>query len=112
MPKTKTKTKTKTKPKDKPAAPPPAGKLARTVRARIDGDLKASAEAILSRVGLNPSDAIRLFYTHITLVGGLPFDVRIPNAETRKAIRDARAGRGLTRYADFEEFEKAMLGDG
>jgi DNA-damage-inducible protein J len=108
MPKTKTKTKTKTKPKDKPAA----GKLTRTVRARIDGDLKASAEAILSRVGLNPSDAIRLFYTHVTLVGGLPFDVRIPNAETRKAIRDATAGRNLTRYASFEEFEKSMLGDG
>lgn len=99
-------------PKTKTRAKPPARKLAQTVRARIDGDLKASAEAILSQVGLNPSDAIRLFYTHVTLVGGLPFDVRVPNAETRQAIRDARAGKGLTRYASFEEFEKAMLGDG
>jgi len=98
----------KTKSKDKPAA----RKLAQTVRARIDGDLKASAEAILSQVGLNPSDAIRLFYTHVTLVGGLPFDVRVPNAEPRKTLRDAKAGKNLVHFESFEDFEKAMRGDG
>jgi DNA-damage-inducible protein J len=80
------------------------------IRARIDPDLKARAESILGDLGLNASDAIRLFYTQITLSDGLPFDVRIPNAETRKAIREARAGRGLKHYAGTAEmFEKMGL---
>ena len=62
------------------------------IRARIDPELKARAEAILGILGLNASDAIRLFYTQITLSDGLPFDVRIPNAETRETIREAREG--------------------
>jgi DNA-damage-inducible protein J len=80
------------------------------IRARIDPDLKANAEAVLGTLGLNASDAIRLFYTQITLSDGLPFDVRIPNAETRKAIRDARAGKGLNHYASTAAmFEKMGL---
>lgn len=106
----------KTTPKPEPkivAKPKPGTKgLADTVRARIDPALKANAESILSEVGLNASDAIRLFYTHVTLVGGLPFAVRVPNAETQQAMRDAKAGIGLTEWSDFEEFKKAMRGDG
>jgi DNA-damage-inducible protein J len=49
------------------------------IRARIDPDLKVKAETILGNLGLNASDAIRLFYTQIMLSDGLPFDVRIPN---------------------------------
>jgi DNA-damage-inducible protein J len=68
------------------------------IRARIDPDLKVRAETILGALGLNPSDAIRLFYTQITLSQGLPFDVRIPNAATRRTIRDARSGKNLKHY--------------
>jgi len=71
--------------------------------------LKAKAEGILITLGLNPSDAIRLLDTQIALTEGLPFDVRVPNAETRQAIRNARAGKGLVR---FDDFKKAMKGDG
>ncbi|HWE38227.1 MAG TPA: type II toxin-antitoxin system RelB/DinJ family antitoxin [Isosphaeraceae bacterium] len=78
------------------------------IRARIDPDLKARAEAVLGDLGLKASDAIRLFYTQITLSDGLPFDVRIPNAETRKAIRDARAGKGLNHYSSAAEMFKKM----
>ena len=77
------------------------------VRARIDPELKARAETILDQLGLNASDAIRLFYTQVTLSDGLPFDVRIPNAETRKAIREARMGRDVTTYGSpTEMYEK------
>jgi DNA-damage-inducible protein J len=68
------------------------------IRARVDPDLKVRAETILATLGLNASDAIRLFYTQVTLNDGLPFDVRIPNAATRKTIRDARAGKNLSHY--------------
>ena len=77
------------------------------IRARIDPALKGQAEAILSNLGLNASDAIRLFYTQITLADGLPFPVRMPNAETRQAMRDADAGQ-VARYGSTAEMFKKM----
>ncbi len=73
------------------------------IRARIDPDLKIKAETILGNLGLNASDAIRLFYTQITLLDGLPFPVKVPNARTRKAIRDADAGKNLIHYGSIDE---------
>jgi len=103
-----------------PASPKPArgdggsktGKVSKSrktamVRARVNAELKSRAEGILARLGLNASDAVRLFYKQITLQNGLPFDVRIPNATTRKALRDADAGKNLARY----ETMKAMVED-
>ncbi len=49
-----------------------------TVRARISPNLKQSAEGILSSLGMNPSQAIVLFYKQIELHNGLPFDLRLP----------------------------------
>jgi DNA-damage-inducible protein J len=73
------------------------------IRARIAPDLKAEAERILDQIGLSSSDAIRMFYKQVTLCRGLPFEARIPNATTRKALRDAEDGRNLTEYADADE---------
>ena len=47
-----------------------------TVRARIDSNVKLSAEAILSSIGMDPSDAIRLF----------PLELRTPNQKTIDAM--------------------------
>lgn len=81
-----------------------------TIRARVDAQLKAEAEAVLSELGLSSSDAIRLFYTQVILRQGLPFAVAVPNAETRRAIRDVERGRGLTKYQDTQEmFDKLEL---
>lgn len=45
---------------------------------------------MLSRVGLNISDAIRLFLHQVVAAKGLPFEVReTPNAVTRAALLEA-----------------------
>src|SRR5262249_36758406 len=76
------------------------------VRARMDPKLKTEAEAIFDELGRNASDVIRVLYKQVTLRKGLPFEVRIPNATTRKAMQDAREGK-VTRYATAEEmYEK------
>jgi DNA-damage-inducible protein J len=97
------------KPKKIATSAPPAeagGGKTGMIRARIDPALKDRAEAILGNLGLNASDAIRLFYTQITLNDGLPFPVKVPNAVTVRAIRDADAGK-VTRHASAAEmFEK------
>ena len=73
------------------------------IRARVSPELKAQAEGILAEIGLSSSDAIRMFYKQVTLRQGLPFEARIPNATTRKALRDAEAGRNMTDYASVDE---------
>jgi DNA-damage-inducible protein J len=81
------------------------------IRARVDPELKARAEVIMERLGLSASDVIRLLYKQIALRQGLPFEVAIPNAATRKALREADRGRGSRRHARFEDFAREMQGD-
>ena len=68
------------------------------IRARMEPDLKNEAEKVLAEVGLSPTEAIRLFYRQVSLQGGLPFEVRVPNAATRAAIAEARAGKKLKSF--------------
>ena len=65
-----------------------------TARVRIRPDIKNEAEGIIHALGLSVSGAFELFYRQIVFHRGLPFDVRIPNETTCKAIEDARKGRG------------------
>jgi DNA-damage-inducible protein J len=78
------------------------------IRARVSADLKVEAENILNHIGLSASDAIRMFYRQVILCNGLPFPARIPNATTRKALRDAEAGKNLTRYADTDDLFRRL----
>jgi DNA-damage-inducible protein J len=82
-----------------------------TIRDRVDAALKVQAEAVLKELGLTASDAIRLFYKQVALQKGLPFEIKIPNAATRRALKDADARRNLTRYENFDDFTKAMKGE-
>ena len=75
------------------------------IRARVEPELKFQAEAVFSGLGLSPTEAITLFYRQVTLHHGLPFAVKIPNAETLTALRQARTGEGLTEYADLEDLK-------
>ena len=73
------------------------------VHSRIHPEIKEQAERILQRLGLSPTEAIRMFYTQIALRNGLPFDVAIPNDATIKALEDSRNGRNLERFDSTEE---------
>ncbi len=80
------------------------------VRARIQPALKDEAEAIFTALGLTHSQAIQMFYRHVTLSRGLPFDVRVPNVTTRRAMAEADDPTGLRRYSSvdalFDELEE------
>ncbi len=75
------------------------------IRARVEPELKYQAEEIFSKIGLSPTEAITLFYAQVTLHRGLPFAVKIPNAETIEALRQARSGEGLTEYDNLENLK-------
>ncbi len=73
------------------------------IHSRIDPDTKEKAETILNRLGVSPTEAIRMFYTQITLRNGLPFSVEIPNEETERALEDSRTGRNLERFENVDD---------
>jgi DNA-damage-inducible protein J len=73
------------------------------IHSRIEPETKLKAEGILRKLGLSPTEAIRLFYTQITLQNGLPFSISIPNAETVQALEDSRSGRNLTTFTDSKK---------
>ena len=64
------------------------------VRARINSRTKKRAAAALAAMGLSTSDAIRLLMVRVADERRLPFDVKAPNATTRKAIAELEAGEG------------------
>ena len=76
------------------------------VRARIDNVTKEKAADALADMGLSVSDAIRLLMLRIADERRLPFEVKAPNATTRKAMAELEAGKG-------ESFQsvKALLAD-
>lgn len=64
------------------------------VRARIDTNTKERAADALEAMGLSISDAIRLLMLRIAAERRMPFDVKAPNATTRKAIAELEGGKG------------------
>jgi len=64
------------------------------ITARVEPKLKARAGRVLAKVGVSTTDAITMFLTQVVLTDGLPFEVRTPNAQTRKAIAELEAGGG------------------
>ena len=61
------------------------------VRARIDERLKEEAAAVLAEMGLTVSDVVRMTLTRVAKDKALPFELKVPNAETRAAIKESRA---------------------
>lgn len=75
----------------------------KVVTVQLDTELKQDVEHIFSELGLSTSQAIALFYKHVQLSRGLPFEGRIPNAETREALADAETRNNLTNYDSVED---------
>ncbi len=73
------------------------------IRARVEPELKDRAEAMLEEIGLSATSAITLFYRQIIQRRGLPFELRLPNAATRRAMHDARTSRGVVRAGSMDE---------
>jgi DNA-damage-inducible protein J len=67
------------------------------VHIRIDKRVKARATKALSAMGLSVSDAVRVLLTRVAAEQALPFEVKVPNAASAAAMREARAG-GLASF--------------
>jgi DNA-damage-inducible protein J len=63
------------------------------VHVRVDKRIKLKAAKTLASMGLSVSDAVRVLLTRVAVEKALPFEVKVPNATTVAAIREARGGK-------------------
>ncbi len=59
------------------------------VRARISSQLKHDSEQVLQQLGMNVSDAIRIFLTQVSLRGEFPIELKNPNHTTLQAFDES-----------------------
>jgi DNA-damage-inducible protein J len=78
------------------------------IRARTSEEIKTKAEEILRQTGLNPSEAVNIFYRQIILNNGLPFPVKIPNMTTLQTFEKTDAGRELNEYKTLDDFVRNL----
>lgn len=78
------------------------------IRARVEPKLKQLAEEVLGQLGMTPTTAITLFYRQIVNHRCFPYHLHIPNAQTRKVMRDTMAGRDVFKADSMEELFKYL----
>ena len=77
------------------------------VRARIDEGLKDEAAAVLAEMGLTVSDVVRMTLTRVAKDKALPFELKVPNVETRTAMQESRESMKADRHR-FSDVESLI----
>jgi DNA-damage-inducible protein J len=57
----------------------------------------------LNELGLNHSTAINIYYHQILTRKGIPFEVKIPNKTTLRAMEDLEKGKNVKKFDRAEE---------
>ena len=81
------------------------------VNIRMDKELKKQFEAFCNDVGMSMTTAFTIFAKKVVREQRIPFEIggEMPNAETRKALDDAKKGIGLSKaYNSVEELMEAL----
>lgn len=81
------------------------------INVRVDTELKQSAEALFSDLGLTMSSAITIFLKSAVSHDGIPFEVKrmTPNAETRVALAEyEEMKKNPGSYKRYESFDALM----
>ena len=74
-----------------------------TIHARIEPSVKDQAEKLLKKLGLSPTEAIRLFYHQICLRKAIPFQIEVPNKTTENTLRKSQKGEDIINFNSTEE---------
>jgi DNA-damage-inducible protein J len=78
------------------------------IRARINPGLKKDVEAIFRKLGMTSSDAINIYYSQVKLYRGIPFDVKIPNKETRLTFENTDKRKKIKGFSSAAELLKDL----
>ena len=80
------------------------------IQARIDEDLKNEGEKILNEIGMTVTELMRLTFKQLVMQKGLPFEAKIPNAETLASFDEAKDPSKCTIYPDTKTAFTDILG--
>ncbi|CAN5382897.1 hypothetical protein BH11PSE4_BH11PSE4_02160 [soil metagenome] len=80
------------------------------LKIRIDPKLEKNAKSALNKAGLSISDAITIFFKQVVAQDGLPVELKIPNRESIKALRELERGGGDSFRGTPEELFAHILG--
>ena len=61
-----------------------------TLHIRVDDALAAKATETLAAIGLSMEDAVGLLFHRIVADQAFPLELKVPNAETRAAMKESR----------------------
>ena len=59
-----------------------------TITIRVDEKVKKEAEELFHEMGLNMSTAMNIFLKRCILEEGIPFELKVPNKKTLKAMQE------------------------
>ena len=77
------------------------------VHIRVDEKVKEKAAKTLAAMGISVSDAVRMLLVRGAAEKALPFDIKIPNATTIKAMKAVDRG-NVRRYPNAEALLKDL----
>ena len=72
---------------------------------RMETDMKRKATAALAAMGMTASEAVRLFFHRIAVDQAFPLELKVPNAETQRAMAESEEmmRQGTARFANTDE---------
>lgn len=74
-----------------------------TVHARIDLKTKKKSERVLERLGMTPTEAVRLLYRQIALRQEFPLELRVPNRLTAETLEKSDRGEEIESFDSLAE---------
>lgn len=78
-----------------------------TINVRVDENVKKQASELFEELGLDMSTALNLFLRQAISYGGIPFEIRKPNATTLEAFEEVKKIRNgelkVKRYDNVQE---------
>jgi len=74
-----------------------------TVHARIDSKTKRASERVLHKIGMTPTDAVRLLYRQIALRREFPLELRIPNKLTASTLNKSDHGEEIEAFDSLDQ---------
>jgi DNA-damage-inducible protein J len=72
------------------------------IQVRVDEQTKTKAVKILKQLDMTLSQAVSLFLRQIILQKGIPFEVKIPNKQTARAMTKVKNGQELQEVASVD----------
>ena len=72
---------------------------------RMDTEMKRKATETLAAMGLTASEAVRMFFHRIAVDQAFPLELKVPNAQTRRAMAESEEmmRQGGARFASADE---------